>query len=286
MRKRYLWSAAAIAVALAWWWDATPGTGGAASSPPAQRSPAVAEAPAAADLPLQRGAVPADSRNLFAAPVRPAPRAPAPVLAVVEAPKAPPLPYKYDGSGVLQGKSFVFLARGGRSFMVSDGDTIDGTYLVEAVGRDRVALRYLPLGIRQVLIYAGGEAPAEVAAAPDKAKALALLVDMPGEAVVGQEFVVTLALPGAGALRATIEVGYDADVLSLTGANLRRPGRAVVEMASGSAPRTQLRFKVLADSPAFTEIDLDVSAATDPSGKRVPVSSPPAYTVSLVLPGA
>lgn len=169
--------------------------------------------------------------------------------------------------------------------MASAGDTLDGTYLVETIGRDRVALRYLPLGIRQVLLYAGGEAPPEVASAPDNGRPVALQVDMPDEVVVGQEFVVTLALPGAGALKATVEVGYDAEVLSMMGAHVRRQGRAVVEMGSGSSPRAQLRFKVRADSPASTDIDLQVSA-TDASGKRVPVSSPPAHTVSLVLPGA
>jgi hypothetical protein len=81
-----------------------------------------------------------------------------------------------------------------------------------------------------------------------------------------------------------VEVGYDAEVLRMMGANVRRPGRAVVEIASSGAPRAELRFKVLAEAPASTDIDLQVSA-TDASGRRVPVSSPPAHTVSLVLPG-
>src|SRR5688572_15864795 len=117
-------AAAALVAALAWWWDAMPGPDGAASPPQAHRAPAVSEPSTAADLPLQRSALPAQSRDLFATP--PKPRAQTPVSTVVEAPKALPLPFKYDGSGELQGKSFVFLARDGRSFMVSAGDTIDG----------------------------------------------------------------------------------------------------------------------------------------------------------------
>ena len=71
----------------------------------------------------------------------------------------------------------------------------------------------------------------------------------------------------------------------MVGAGLPRPGgRAVVEVAGGSTPRAQLRFKVLADSPASTDIALQVNA-TDASGKRVPVWTQKAHTVSLVQPG-
>jgi hypothetical protein len=286
MTKLRFFLAFAAVASLAWWWAVTPGTDAGAPVPQAQGAPAGPGQMTPDNLELQQRSLSASSRDLFATPPKPPPaRAPSPVPKLPEAPQAPPLPYKYDGSGVVQGKSFVFLARNGRSVMASAGDTLDGTYVVEAVGRDRVALRYLPLGIRQVLLYAGGEAPPEIASAPDNGRPVALHVDVPDEVVVGQEFVVTLALPGAGALKATVEVGYDADVLSVMGANVRRPGRAVVEVASGSPPSAQLRFKVLADSPVSTDIDLRVSA-TDERGRRVPVSSPPAHTVSLVLPGA
>ena len=97
---------------------------------------------------------------------------------------------------------------------------------------------------------------------------------MPAEVVLGQEFVVSVVLPGAGALKATVEVGYDHEVLRMVGAGLPRPGgRAVVEVTSGSTPHAQLRFKVLADSPASTDIALQVNA-TDAGGKRVPVWTP------------
>ena len=106
---------------------------------------------------------------------------------------------------------------------------------------------------------------------------------MPGEALLGDEFVVTLALPGAG-LKATVEVGYDHEVLRMVGPGVRSAGRAVVEVASGSTARAQLRFKVLAESPTPTDIQLQVDAV-DASGRRIPVSTPPAHTVSLVFPG-
>jgi hypothetical protein len=206
-----------------------------------------------------------------------------------EAPKAPPLPFRYDGSGELQGKRFVYLAREGRSStMAGAGDTIDGTYLVEGVASDHAVLRYLPLGERQVLMYqAGAKPPPELTAAPSPSRPVELQVDMPAEVILGQEFVVTVVLPGVGgAVKANVEVVYDAEVLSMVGAGLPPPGgRAVVEVTSGSTPRAQLRFKVLADTPASTDITLQVNA-TDASGKRIPVWAPTAHTVSLVQPGA
>ena len=283
------WSAsfalAAIAAPLAWWWSGTPDTDDAARAVQARQA---TPAPKPADqnaLELQPRSLSARLSDLFAPPLA-APRKPEPV-ALPEEPKAPPLPYKYDGSGELQGKRFVYLAREGRSSaMASVGDTIDGMYRVENLARDHAVLRYLPLGTQQVLMYqAGAEVPPELAAAPGPSRPVEFQVDMPAEVLLGQEFVVTVLVPGGGALKATIEVGYDPEVLSMVGAGLPRPGgRAVVEMASGSTPSAQLRFRVLADTPAPTEIALQVSA-TDASGKRVPVWTPKAHTVSLVQAG-
>jgi hypothetical protein len=279
---------AAIAALLAWWWSGTTDNDDAARAVQAQQA---APEPKPADqnpLELQPRGLSARWSDLFAPPANlAAPRKPEPV-ALPEAPKAPPLPYKYDGSGEVQGKRFVYLAREGRSSaMVSVGDTIDGTYRVENVARDHAVLRYLPLGTQQVLMYqAGAEVPPELTATSGPNR-IELQVDMPAEVELGQEFVVTVLVPGGGALKATIEVGYDPEVLRMVGAGLPRPGgRAVVEVSSGSTPRAQLRFKVLADTPAPTEIALQVNA-TDASGKRVPVwTQKAAHTVSLVQPGA
>ena len=281
MSKLKFWFALAAAAGLiAWWWAEVPAT----DAPQAAQAPRTlaASEPSPVDLQFQRRALAAASRNPFGTPPKPppapvaSPRAEAP-----PPPKAPPLPYQYDGNGVLQGKSFVFLKRQNRTFTVSAGDTLEGTYAVETVARDRVVLRYLPLEIRQVLMYAtGAEAPPEVAGAPET-RPVALQVDMPAEVVLGQEFVVTVSLPGAG--KATVEVAYDVEVLRLVGAKQRR-GREIVEVTGAGTPRAQLRFKVLADSPASTDINLQANA-TDKSGKRVPVSTPSTYSVSLVLAG-
>lgn len=274
---------AVAAAPLAWWWSAAPVADHAV---PAVQSAAAPKPAGHNSLDLERRGLSAPWGDLFAVPAKPAPRRPDLLAVVPELPKAPTLPYKYDGSGELQGRRFVYLAHDGKSFVVHAGDTLDGTYAVENVARDHAVLRYLPLGIRQVLMYQPGAAPPqELAAEPATSRPLVPQVDVPAEVVLGQEFVLTVALPGAGPLRATVEVGYDAEVLSTLGADVRRPGRALVEVSGGAVPRAQLRFKVLADNPAFTDIDLQVSA-TDGAGKRVPVSAPSAHTVSLVLPGA
>jgi hypothetical protein len=278
------WSLATAAVAGLLAWSVVPPRDAAVDAPQG-RVVGVTEPRNPLDLRTERRALPPPSRDLFNTPPSPPPLKSQPLPELVQAPKAPPLPYKYDGSGVVQGKSFLYLKREDRSFMVSPGDTLEGTYAIEAVQRDHAVLRYLPLGTRQVMMYqAGAEVPPELAAAT-ASRPVELQVDMPAEVVLGHEFVVTVVLPG-GALRATVEVSYDAEVLSMVGAGLPRPGgRAVVEVAGGSTPRAQLRFKLLADTPVSTDIALQVNA-TDAGGKRVPVWTPAAHTVSLVQPGA
>jgi len=281
-RVRASFALAAIAAPLAWWWSGATDSGDAARTVHARQA---AAAPGPADqnaLGFQPRSLPARRSDLFAPPPA-APRKPEPI-ALPEAPKAPPLPYKYDGNGELQGKRFVYLAREGRrSAMASVGDILDGTYRVEDVTRDHAVLRYLPLGIQQVLMYqAGAKPPPELAAAPVPGRPVELQVDMPAEVALGQEFVVTVRMPGGGLLKATIDVRYDPEVLAMVGAGLPRPGgRAVVEVAGGSTP---LRFKVLADTPTSTDIALQVNA-TDANGKRVPVWTQRANTVSLVPSG-
>jgi hypothetical protein len=258
------------------------GLGPAAQPPP---SPAASQPGNAGHLQLHRRALTAASRDPFNTPPEP-PRAQdaSPIVEVAQTPKAPPLPYQYDGFGEVQGKRFVFLKRDERSFRASPGDTLDGTYSVEAVARNHVVLRYLPLGIRQVMMYEpGAEIVEEVAEEPSASRPLVLQVQMPAEVVLGQEFVVTLALPGAGPVKATVEVGYDVEVLSLMGAKQRR-GRETLELSAAGTASAQLRFKVVADSPTSTDINLQANA-TDTNGKRLPVSTPSTYPVSLVLAG-
>jgi hypothetical protein len=73
------------------------------------------------------------------------------------APRAPPLPFKYLGQAVEQGKVTVFLSRGDNTYIARPGDTLDGKYRVERVDERMVVFRYLPLGQRQQLALGGAE---------------------------------------------------------------------------------------------------------------------------------
>ena len=199
---------------------------------------------------------------------------------VVTPPQPPALPYTYGGSGVVNGKWIVFLEQKHRSFMVGPGDLIDGAYRVEAVERNRALLRYLPLDVVQVLPFGGaGEAPA---AAPVRGP---LFVHVPEQLLLGRERAVPVGIaPGSGAAKATIELTYDAQVLSVRGAKIVQPGKAVVEVnaAQPATPASQLRMKPIVEEGAQTEIGVHVTAF-DGQGKKLELRGIPAvHVVNLI----
>ena len=79
-------------------------------------------------------------------------------------PQAPPLPFTYLGKMIDGEQTTVFLTRQDRNYVVRLGDTLDGSYRVEKIEEDRVALTYLPLGTEQTLPFAA--TPAAASAAP------------------------------------------------------------------------------------------------------------------------
>ena len=70
---------------------------------------------------------------------------------VVEAPSAPPLPFKFMGRYEENGQNRVFLRENDQTWIVGVGDTLAGVYKVENIGKHFIGLRYLPLGEEQVL---------------------------------------------------------------------------------------------------------------------------------------
>ena len=60
-------------------------------------------------------------------------------------PQAPPLPYRYNGSGMWLGKPIVFLQRGDKSFMVSAGDTLEVERAALSRENDRRAKDRMPV---------------------------------------------------------------------------------------------------------------------------------------------
>jgi hypothetical protein len=85
------------------------------------------------------------------------PPPPPPPSAPAEAPRAPPLPFRFMGQlDDGRGKQTYFLARGTAMLSVSLGETIDSTYLLERVELGALHFTYLPLRERQSLQFGTG----------------------------------------------------------------------------------------------------------------------------------
>ena len=77
--------------------------------------------------------------------------------APVEAPRAPPLPFRFMGQlDDGRGNQTYFLARGTAMLSVSLGETIDSTYVLERVELGALHFTYLPLRERQSLQFGAG----------------------------------------------------------------------------------------------------------------------------------
>jgi len=90
-----------------------------------------------------------------------APPPPPPVAMVSEPvtppkPVAPPLPFTYMGSYAPNGaKPVFFLTQGDRVYDVHIGDTLDGTYSVDAFNNGALVFTYKPLNQQQQLTTGG-----------------------------------------------------------------------------------------------------------------------------------
>lgn len=78
----------------------------------------------------------------------------------------PPMPYRFAGTSSQGGATQYLLARGERVFAVQVGEILDSLYRVESTSEHEIALRYLPLGLRQIIpLYAASWPPAGESAA-------------------------------------------------------------------------------------------------------------------------
>jgi hypothetical protein len=119
---------------------------------------------------LRRQASDQPVRDLFPAPIpppAPAP-APAPVMQVAQvaqvvheakppAPTVPPLPFRYLGRAIEDGRTTVFVGRGKEHHSVSAGDTIGDDYRVSDINASAVTFTYLPMGRLQALAIPNAE---------------------------------------------------------------------------------------------------------------------------------
>lgn len=140
------------------------------------------------------------------------------------------------------------------------------------------------------------------AATPDGALAgaAAVVVQLqgPAQAALGNDFSVSVAVPGgADARRAQMEVAFDPSLLELAaggGADAggqgggpvvsSTPGRAVVRLNAaqgGQSTEGSIRFRVIAKSPATTQLSLENVVIQDVQGRAIPGQS--AGPLSLTL---
>jgi general secretion pathway protein D len=136
------------------------------------------------------------------------------------------------------------------------------------------------------------------------AGAAAVLVQLqgPAQAALGNDFSVSVALPGGAEVRrAQMEVAYDPGLLELAegggaepgapaGGNRgpvvsSTPGRAVVRLNAadgGQSTEGQIRFRVIAKSPAATQLTLENVVIQDARGRAVPGQSGGPLSLTLV----
>lgn len=67
------------------------------------------------------------------------------------APTAPPMPYRFAGKLLQDGRLQVFLSKGDTTIPVREGETLDGIYRVESIGEDHITLVYLPLKHKETI---------------------------------------------------------------------------------------------------------------------------------------
>jgi hypothetical protein len=70
-------------------------------------------------------------------------------------PSAPPLPFRYIGRLVENGKTEVLLIWGERLYAIAAGDRIGDDYVVERIGDATISFTYLPLSMKQSLHVPG-----------------------------------------------------------------------------------------------------------------------------------
>jgi len=67
------------------------------------------------------------------------------------APVAPTLPYAFMGQFDDGGHQVIYLSRNDQTFVVTQGDTLEGTYKVLAIDPARIELEHIATGTKQVL---------------------------------------------------------------------------------------------------------------------------------------
>lgn len=131
------------------------------------------------------------------------------------------------------------------------------------------------------------------------AAAVVVQLQGPAQASLGNDFAVSVAVPGgADARRAQMEVAFDPGLLELAEGGggeastqgggpvvSSTPGRAVVRLNAaqgGQSTEGSIRFRVIAKSPATTQLTLENVVIQDARGRAVPGQSAGPLSLTLV----
>jgi len=202
---------------------------------------------------------------------------------------APALPFKYLGKWTLKGRTTIFLVRDHHPYAARLGQDLDHEYRVDAIEENHAVLMYMPLGLRQVLVFSAEPAPFVPEETPGTARteALALIFSAPNQVGVEQDFLVGVGMRAAPGLSAsaTVELSYDAALLNpVEGAS--SGGRMSVRVnASGDEgvenKPAVVRFHVLTVNPQFTKIEINAQAR-DADGRALDIRAPDSHALRII----
>jgi hypothetical protein len=145
------------------------------------------------------------------------------VAAAPAAPVAPPMPYRFAGKLLQDGKLQVFLAKGDEVVSVRAGDTLDGAYRVQSIDDARITLLYLPLKHKETIPVNSSLPLAEAPKAQNTATAAQLLWEGPQSVKLGTQFSVALRVTSKQPVYASpMQFQYDPKLLETVAV---KPGR-------------------------------------------------------------
>ena len=114
-------------------------------------APLVAREKLIAPTPSVEGETKTPSRDLFAVRNWNPPPPPPPPSEKPPAPMAPPLPFAFIGKKLEGAVWEIYLGQGEQTYVVREGQVIEGRYRVDKIEPPTLALTYLPLGQVQAL---------------------------------------------------------------------------------------------------------------------------------------
>lgn len=133
--------------------------------------------PAVTDTLPQRDALGKPKQEIFGFQTwQPPPPPPPKVLAgpppAPPPPVPPPNPYRFAGRFLQDGQMQVFLTRGEYPVQIKVGDVLEGTYRIEAISPNNIAMTYLPLDYKETIVIPAAGVSAQGGVVPPGANVM------------------------------------------------------------------------------------------------------------------